>query len=86
MSRDKNQKIVALNKESYRDVLYALRELVTQVERGDFGEIEIAGVVLRTREGVVEIFGSGERSSAAEVAVLLYAGFLKATGIATHEP
>ncbi len=68
-------KVVSLNESNFREAVPTLREIIKEIERGDFGSIGCGALVLMG--DTIEVFGFGPDSETPSVATLLYAGFLK---------
>lgn len=67
------ENVVSLYPSNFRDVAGTLRQIADQVEKGEFGDVETAGVVLFG--STLEVFGLGEESDALTVGMVLHAGF-----------
>lgn len=68
-------KVVTLHESNYRDPVATLRVIADAIEKGEYGEVGCAGVVLLGDK--MEVFGMGRDSEAPSVALLLHAGFMR---------
>lgn len=67
--------IVDLYPSNSRDTAATLRKIADQIEAGEYGGIGCAALVLMG--DTTEVFGMGENFDAADVALLLHAGFTR---------
>lgn len=70
-----SENVVSLYPSNFRDVAATLRQIADQVEKGEFGDVETAGVVLFG--STLDVFGLGEESDALTVGMVLHAGFMR---------
>lgn len=68
---DATSNIVSLYSSNFQDVAATLREIADQVERGEFGEVESAGLVLLG--DTLEVFGFGPKSDGLTTGMILHA-------------
>jgi hypothetical protein len=67
--------VVTLYETNFRDVVSALRKIADEIERGDFGHVGCASVVVLGDR--MEVFGMGPDSEGPSVGMLLHAGFMR---------
>lgn len=67
--------VVTLYESNHRDPVATLREIADEIERGDYGSVGSAGLVILG--DTMEVFGMGEDAEAPSVALLLHAGFMR---------
>lgn len=67
--------VFTLNETNFRDPAATLRRVADQIEAGEYGEVNHAGLVIHGE--TLEVFGMGKDSEAESVAMLLHAGFMR---------
>lgn len=60
-------KVVSLFEANANDIPAMAREMATDIEAGDYGDVTRAAVVLLTSDGAVEVFGWGKETQRLEV-------------------
>jgi hypothetical protein len=63
---------------NFRDPVATLRRIADEIEAGEYGGVGSAAIVILG--DTMEVFGMGEDSEPASVALLLHAGFLRLSG------
>lgn len=67
-------KVVQLKAEDWRNVSMTLRKIADEVEAGDFGQIQVAGLVLLDERNKPYVFGAGPKAEELQIIASLSIG------------
>ena len=67
--------VVQLHDSNFRDTVAELRRLADEIERGDYGPVGSAALVIMG--DTLEVFRMGEDAEACSIGMLLHAGFMR---------
>ncbi len=77
--------VSTIYKSNFRNVPETLRVIAKEIEDGMHAEVDLCGIVLLGSAGI-EVFGAGEDSDAAKVALLFHGGFEELKNILAQRP
>lgn len=66
--------VVEFKPEGWRSVANALRKIADEVESGEFGDVQVAGVVLLDDSNKPYVFGAGQKGEELQVIAALSIG------------